>query len=95
MNPQSRSTKCFSEACKTTHGGNGYKNDNENNPPKCKFPFDYRGERYERCINKGENAPWCYTDEKFARTTYGVPWGYCVPDSCDWAGEYMINIIHE
>ena len=47
----------FLEACETTHGGNGYKKDDENNPPKCKFPFDYRGERYERCINKGEMPP--------------------------------------
>ena len=63
--------------CPTTRGGNGWTEGST-----CKFPFNYRGQMYGRCITLGENAPWCYTVDKPTRTTYGVPWGYCTGDFC-------------
>jgi len=30
----------------------------------CKFPFDFQGKEYDKCIDAGHQTPWCYVEEQ-------------------------------
>ena len=40
----------------------------------CRFPFIYKGRRYNRCTKKNHNRPWCAMTSNYDRDK---KWGNC------------------
>ncbi|XP_054826091.1 cation-independent mannose-6-phosphate receptor [Eublepharis macularius] len=40
----------------------------------CVFPFQYKGNSYDTCIQEGHERPWCATTDDFQRDK---KWGFC------------------
>ena len=64
---------------------------------KCKFPFTFASQRYEKCTNEGGIGTfWCATEVDDLGEMIPGKWGICA-DNCAKYGNYskilMMNIL--